>query len=260
MKIYVASFNRASNGALSKLINKMKAEDLYTDDHGEADWILAVGDRKETFDFVLERYRENIPIIHLWAGEISQGTHDEVYRHSMTLMSKVQLCTNKIAKERVKSLCKSVDKVYTTVVVGNVMLDNMEIDDSLVPNEPYNLVLYNPPTLYNQSIIIKELSQIVDMVKDKHYIWVEPNGDKNSDLVNKYVTDKTLSRDKFLGLLKNCNRFITNSSCAYYEAPFLIEDDKIIVVGKRNKNRESKNSDMTIPNASENIMKVLRSL
>ena len=59
VKIFVASFNRASDGAISKLIEKMKKENLWTNDYGKADYILAVGDRRETFDFVLERYREN---------------------------------------------------------------------------------------------------------------------------------------------------------------------------------------------------------
>ena len=259
MKIFVASFNRASDGALSKLINKMKKENMYADGYNNADYILAVGDRKETFDFVLERYRENIPIIHLWAGEISQGTHDEVYRHAMTLMSKIQLCTNDKAKDRVQALCKSVDKIYCTVVVGNVMLDNMEIDESIVPNDWYNLVLYNPPTL-NPLDMAPDIASIRILIGDYNYIWIEPNGDKFSDVINEYITHKTLPRKQFLGLLKNCNRFITNSSCQYYEAPFLLKPEQIISIGKRNKNRESKYGDMSIPDASENIMKVFRSL
>ena len=106
MKIFVASFNRASDGAISLLVKKMKKEKMWTDNYKTADYILAVGDRKETFDFVLERFKENKKIIHLWAGEISQGTHDEFYRHSITMMSCMQLCTNPEAKNRVLQLCR----------------------------------------------------------------------------------------------------------------------------------------------------------
>jgi len=262
--IYVASFNRASDGAISKLVNKIKEENMWTDDYKKADYILAVGDRKETFDFVLERYRENKKIIHLWAGEISQGTHDEVYRHSITLMSCIQLCTNEKAKERVKALCKAVDKTYRVAVIGNIMLDNMDTYLSVpldnIPDTEYDVVLYNPPTSLEEHEIMLEINRIINILGDNNYIWIEPNGDKYSELVQPYVTHKTFDRDEFLMLLYHCNRFITNSSSAYYEGQFLVSKDNIIPIGKRNRNRESKYGDMTIPNASENVMKILRSL
>ena len=259
MKIFIASFNRASDGALSKLKQKMIDKGYYTDNYNEADYILACGDRKETFDFVLERYRENKKIIHLWAGDISQGTHDEVYRHSITLMSCVQLCTNSQSKEVVKKLCKAVNKRYFIFIIGNIMLDNLEVDESIKIEKPYDLILYNPPTLYNIEKIKEELDYI-NSIKNKNYIWIEANGDKESELVNKYTNSKNLDRKIFLGLLKNCDRYITNSSSQYYEAPFFLKKEQIISIGERNIDRNSRYSDMTLKNASDNVIKVLEIL
>lgn len=259
IKIFVASFNRASDGAISKLVQKMKDEDIWTDDYEEANYILAVGDRRETFDFVLERYRENKRIIHLWAGEKSNfELHDDVYRHAMTLMSCIQLCTNDEAKKRVVKLCKSVGKIYLTMTVGNVMFDNLEVDESVVPDYDYDLILYNPVTSLPKDITMNEIKEINNMI-DKPYLWIEPNGDHGSELILDINTN-TLPRSLFLGLVKNCKRFITNSSCQYYEAQFLLKPEQIISIGKRNKERESRYANMSIPNATENIMKILRSL
>lgn len=257
-KFFIATFNRASDGALSKVISKMKEENLYTDIYQEADYIIAIGDRIETYDFVLERFRENYRIIHLWAGEIDQGTHDEVYRHSITLMSELQLCTNQTSKSRVIKLCKSVDKEPNAYVIGNVMLDNMTVDESLVPNKKYNLILYNPITRSNEEEVLKEIDEIQGYLDNNLSIWIEPNGDKFSDLVNLYVTSKTIPREKFLGLIKNCNKFITNSSCQYYEAPFLLDKTKIIPIGKRNTERESKYSNMKIEGATNRMINILK--
>lgn len=258
LKIFVASFNRASDGAISKLVQKMKEEGFYTDNYNDADYILACADRKETFDFILERFRENKKIIHLWAGEISQGTHDEVYRHSITLMSDIQLCTNDTAKERVKELCKSVNKKYIVFTVGNIMLDNLEIKEPKYDAE-YNLILYNPTTLYDETTVEQDIDQIKKFLIDsnitKHF-WIEPNGDRYSELIT-YDTP-SLPREEFLGLLKNCKYFITNSSCQFYEAPFLIKPEQIIPIGKRNENRESKYGDMTIKNASDRIINIFK--
>jgi len=255
MKIFIASFNRASDGAISKLKEKLDT----TENYEEADYILACGDRKETFDFVLERFRENRKIVHLWAGEISQGTHDEVYRHAMTIMSMMQLCTNDKAKDRVERICAAIDKTPNCVVVGNIMLDNLETDESAVPGEDYDLILYNPPTNLSPSGIQAELDQILAMATG-NFIWVAPNGDSGSDLVDQYTTIKNLPRPIFLGLLKRCKRFISNSSCVFYEAPFLLEPEQIVQIGERNESRESGDADMEIENASENVKQALDKL
>jgi len=258
-KIFVASFNRASNGAISLLLKKMKEKHMLIDDYKKAEFILAVGDRVETFEFVLKRFQENKRIIHLWAGEISQGTHDEVYRHAMTLMSEIQLCTNPEAEKRVIDLCNAIDKKPKVYVVGNLMLDNLEIDESRVPKEPYDLVLYNPPTKLSKNEIFKEIEQIKRLLIKK-YIWVESNGDFCSELIKPYITHSNLSRPEFLGLIRYCARFITNSSCMHYEAPFLLKQKQIIPIGKRNQNRESKHANMKIKNASDHIIKIFRRL
>ena len=263
MKFYIASFNRATDGALSKLINKLKEKNMYVNDYKEADFIIAIADRVETFDFIVKRFKENRRIIHLWAGEKScWATHDDVWRHSMTLMSELQLCTNSEAKERVEDLCFVVDKKPNAFVVGNVYLDSMEFDNRRVPKFPYNLVLYNPPTRFTVKEVEEELKDIKNILKkdDIYHIWIEPNGDLYSTSVMKYVTHFTLPRPEFLGLMKNCKKFITNSSCQYFEGRHLLKPKQIISIGRRNIERESKYTDMTIPNASDNIIKILEEL
>ena len=261
VKILVASFNRASDGALEKLVKKMKRKKIWTDDENEADYILACGDRTETFSFVLKMFRMNKKIIHLWAGELTHAEdEDEVYRSTMTLMAQLHLCTNEKAKDRVVRLCEAVDKQPNAHIVGNVMLDSLKIDESKIPEGDYDLVLYNPPTRKTREEVINEINQIKNMLTDTPYMWIETNGDRGSELVTPYVTTKTLPRPMFLGALKNCKRFISNSSCIWYEAQFLLKPEQIIPIGIRNTNRESRESKMDIKNASKNIMKTLEGL
>lgn len=259
MKIFVASFSRSSDGAIEHLVSKMKEKNMWTNDEKQADYILAVGDRTETFDFVLKQFRRNKSIIHLWAGEVSQGTHDEVYRHSMTLMSMMQLCTNPTSQNRTEKLCRAVGKEPNARTVGNVMLDDLSVDESMVPKEPYDLVLYNPPTRLSVKEIEEELNCITSQLGSK-FIWIEPNQDMNRHLVDSHFTHRTIPRKMFIGLLKNCKRFLTNSSCQYYEAPSFLKPSQIIPIGKRNFSRESKFSNMTIGGATNKIIKILEML
>ena len=208
MKIYLTSFHRASDGALELLRGKLIDNDMLTTSISKADYVMAIGDREETYDVVLKAYKKHIPIIHLWAGEITEWEVDnDVYRHSMTLMSDIQLCTNDEARRRVESLCKAADKRSSSYTIGNIMLDNLKIDESEVPTCGYDLVLYNPPNRLSYKVIKKEIREILSKVGDT-YIWIEPNGDRGSKLVNKYVTTKSLDRPIFLGLMKNCNKFL----------------------------------------------------
>lgn len=261
MKLFLASFNRASNGAISHLRKRLEEEKMLASRTESATHVLAVGDREETYDCVLWAFKKGYPIIHLWAGEQAcWETNDDVYRHSITLMSDMQLCTNETAKELVENLCKLTGKTPNAHVVGNLMLDDLTVDESQVPEHAYNLVLYNP--LIDRKSTQDEVDALYRWLieEDKPYIWLASNGDANCDIVNKYINTSTLPRPQFLGLLKNCDRFFTNSSCQYYEAPFLMDKENIISFGKRNKHRASKTANMTKTHATENIIKLLREI
>jgi UDP-N-acetylglucosamine 2-epimerase len=64
-----------------------------------------------------------------------------------------------------------------------------------------------------------------------------------------------LPRPQFLGLLKNCHRFVTNSSCAIYEAPHFLKPEQIVQIGNRNLNRPRGPFE---PGASDRIVAILK--
>ena len=267
MKFYLERFNRAES-AIDHLKTKMQNEGLWTCNAEDADYIIIAGDRIEMFDFAVEMFRKNKRLIHLWAGELSRcNDEDEIYRSTITLMSDLLLCTNHHAKKRVERLCRAVDKKPNAHVVGSLWYENLKMDETNIPDESYILILYNPPTRRLKEIVLEELLFIREFlnIKEmnegiKRHLWIEPNGDKNSKLLESYTNTPNLDRERFLGLLKNCRYFVSNSSCVYSEARFLLSNDQIIHVGERNRNRESKTSKMDIPNASDNIIKILKSL
>jgi UDP-N-acetylglucosamine 2-epimerase len=276
IKIFLASFSRASNGAISLLVEKLKKENMLTYDLEEAHYVMAVGDRWETYDFIFHSWQANKRIIHLWAGECTPGCDDEIHRHAMTLMSDVQMCTNEHAKKRVEDLCKIGGKEPKAYVVGNIMMENLEFDDKVLTEAGltpggYDIILYNP----FRNHILEDIAQIKSFLIESEvidfgtakksgqgtpFIWLRPNTDRGFEYIMQFANSPSQSRPRFLSLIKNCRYFITNSSCAYYEAPFLIKKSQIIQIGLRNAERESKYAKMDIPNASENVIKVLKEM
>ena len=277
MKVFLVSFSRASNGAISLLKEKMAKEGMLTYDLEDANYVMAVGDRWETYDFTFHCWQANKRIIHLWAGECTPGCDDEIHRHAMTLMSEVQLCTNEHAKKRVEALCKVGGKEPNVTVVGNVMMENLVFDDRVLEEAQltkggYDIILYNP----FRGHIIEDIAQIkkfliesevvnldkVDKVKGfgTPFIWLRPNTDRGYEYIMQFANSPCQSRPRFLSLVKNCRYFITNSSSAHYEAPFLIKKKQIIQIGQRNAERESKYAKMDIAGASDKIIEVLKTL
>lgn len=125
-------------------------------------------------------------------------------------MSNEQWVENRKCARVVRKFLKAINlKPYIKIVGSNHLLDVI-LDYSKVPDEPYNLVLYNPCTK------IKE-------------VLIGPNPD---------IQYGNLPQEQLLALIKECKEFATNSSCGVYEAPFLLKKGQIVWLGKRNKGRK----------------------
>lgn len=231
------------------------------------DLVLCVGDRVEITAAAAAAFHHGIPIAHVYAGTV--GDHnmlDAVNRHVITLWSDIQFCESERAAEHIRALNSAAGLVNNIHIVGCTHMDDLVIDEGRIFEEPYDLVLYNPLTKVGIDTIQSELKQITGILDPKKTImWIGPNDDKNRYFVLEYLNElhgdgvycmhsaSTLPRPEFLCLLKNCDRFIGNSSSMFYEAPYFLDPNQIIHVGTRNAGRET----ITQYGASDKIISVL---
>ncbi len=224
----------------------------------EPELFVIVGDRIEATACACCAFHNNIKIAHVYAGIVgSFATFDSVNRHVITLWADITFCEDENSALRVFELWSNIEKIdryllkipdeyeqFNIYNCGITHLDDLEIDENLKPKESYDLVLINPTTLFAEALNIKKIRKM---------IIIGSNPDRkipqNCDYDN-------LPRPQFLGLLKNCVRFITNSSSAYYEAPYFLKPEQIILVGKRNKNRSTPKKLET--GASSKIVKIIK--
>lgn len=208
MKAYYDTDNRSDKVLQDHL------KDIDYIDYRQSKIVLCTGDRVETHALALKAFLDHKYIIHYYAGIKDKflSTYDAYLRHCITILSDEQWVENKRCAKVVRKLCKTIGKKPHIKIVGSNHLLNTVLDYSKVPEEPYNLVLYNPCTK------IKE-------------IFIGPNSDKQYG---------SLPQEQLLGLIKKCEKFYTNSSCGVYEAPFLIDKKQIVWLGKRNKGRKYK--------------------
>jgi len=220
----------------------------------ELDFILAVGDRPEQMGGVLAAFHNKIYVGHLYAGDhntISNGitVFDDIHRHAISLYSNMQFCSCEESKVNVKFLMSSIGLTPNAHNVGATHFDGIDLEkirELRKSIHDYILILINSETSGNDDKLIKDAISEALEYKDTHdFKILDGNGDsatialKIHHGLNQYHTSVigNVDHEHFLSLIMNCDKFITNSSCVTYEAPFLMNVNDIIKIGDRNKNR-----------------------
>jgi UDP-N-acetylglucosamine 2-epimerase len=169
-----------------------------------------------------------------------------------------------------QAVLKSGEQAWRVYGVGSTAFDNVKISEDLVPKEPFDLLLVHPDT-FSMEQTHKDTLRALSLI-NKRTIIIAPNKDENHEVVTMDI-DKFMQngsngfeatyylngvlRSDFLGLMKNCVRFITNSSSALYELPYF-DASKWINVGKRNADRKPLTT--ITPGASQRIARILKEL
>jgi len=285
-KVVVFWSNRSEIGLLMPVIHELERHKIDTDLHRLPESTLSAAfgsamkkikndkpkyaicpfDRMQVMMAACACYHSDVPFAQMHAGEISSGTYDDADRHVITLWADMIFTAHDVFTRRARNLRKtaglSTKRIHT---VGITHLDEKQIDESELPDRPYNLVLYNPPTLLSKKEIRAELDEVHNLAtrEGKSVVWIGPNGDPSSEIIDrrlrshsksiKYVP-KGYPRAKFLGLMKNADLAIGNSSSFVYEAPLL--NTPVKMIGERNRTREHLNFKT---GASTKIAKLIKS-
>lgn len=231
-------------------------------------FVIIPSDRIEHLPVAVAAFELNIPIVQLYAGDISgRATFDDFNRYVYSIYASVIFCATDEAAERIRLLYSIFHKDTTHIYVTSMThFDDFEIDESVVPRFEYDLVLYNPITRGKNLDLqmAKELAEIKSML-DKGTFWLEPNEDSGRDFIIEYATKLggdvyftwRQPRPKFFGLLKHCSRLLTNSSLVAYEGQRFLKPPQIIHIGERNKGRDQV---LVSEGGSDQIIKILEGI
>lgn len=247
-----------------------KRTEIFIDNNPTINAILIPSDRIEHLPVAIAAFHRNIPIIQLYGGDLSgNATFDDYNRYVYSIYASVVFCATEDAAKRVRLLFALLAKDPTHIYVsGMTHFDDVELDESEVPSEPYSLVIYNPVTRDKnpEEKTNAELNEIESLLKDidETILWLEPNEDPGRYIIIEFAKKlndvdyiNRINRNKFFGLLKHCSRLISNSSMIFYEAKRFLRDDQIILIGGRNKIREE------VPistGGSDKIIKILEGI
>ncbi|MCF6154437.1 MAG: UDP-N-acetylglucosamine 2-epimerase (hydrolyzing) [Candidatus Brocadia sp.] len=204
------------------------------------DLIILAGDRYETFAIAVTAYYLNIPIIHLFGGDLSQGGHlDDSVRHCVTKLAHLHFTTNESSYNRILNLGEEKWRVFNvgSTVIDNILSSRYATADEL--SKEYNIDITKPIILFTQHPVTTEIEMAYNQVKASlealrecgyQAVITYPSNDPGSDQIIKAISEYasiphfriviSLGWKRYLGFMKIASVVVGNSSSGLMETPF----------------------------------------
>ncbi|MBU0490170.1 MAG: UDP-N-acetylglucosamine 2-epimerase (hydrolyzing) [Bacteroidetes bacterium] len=220
------------------------------------DLVFAIGDRYEMFAAVCSALPFNIKVAHLHGGETTLGAIDNVFRHSISLMSHLHFTATEIYTKRIKQIIDSAENVFN---VGALSLDNimkmklLSVEDffekyNIDLNIPSILITFHPETVgfEKNEFFVAELTRTLEELSGYQLIITMPNADTKGLLIREKLQDFIRNNTNAIGVesfgslgylscMKHCVMLLGNTSSGMIEATGF--NKPVINIGDRQKGR-----------------------
>lgn len=218
--------------------------------------IILLGDRYEIFAAAISSYLNRIPIGHIHGGEVTSGSMDDGFRHSITKLSYLHFAATNKSQKRILQLGEKKSNVF---YVGSLSLENIKKIKFLTKSQiekKYNtklkkkvaFVVFHPNTIDPNNDIL-DVNKILSTFKefsDYSFIFSGSNIDmggikiskklKEFSKKNNFLFQDSFGKVDFLSIIKFSRVIVGNSSSGIIEAPSL--KTFTINIGERQKGRE----------------------
>lgn len=223
------------------------------------DLILCLGDRYEMYAAVSSGIPFGIKYAHLHGGETTLGSIDNIYRHSITLASKIHFTATSHFKKRVKSLLGVAENIF---IIGSLSLDGVMNTNNLSISEfshKWNMDLRIPTilvTVHSETVAFVDvqhhcdelLKTLLELAKKYQILITMPNADTNSSVVrnmietnlrhkNNFFIYENLGKQSYFTAMNYCSFLLGNTSSGIIEAASFKKF--VIDLGERQKGRLS---------------------
>ncbi len=194
------------------------------------DLVFCLGDRFEMSAAVQAGIPFGVKYAHIHGGETTLGAIDNVYRHQITLASRLHFTATGIFRKKVIDMIGSSDGVFD---VGSLSLNDIKsfapIDRVVffekfnIPNEDFTLVTFHPETMSVHENIqyAQEMKNALARISEKLFVIITmPNADTQGSVYREVIEKlKNEFPDRFL-LIENFGK--VNYFSAMYYAKILI--------------------------------------
>jgi GDP/UDP-N,N'-diacetylbacillosamine 2-epimerase (hydrolysing) len=226
---------------------------------GEIDLIITLGDRYEMFAAVAASVPFNLRIAHIHGGETTLGAIDNIFRHSITLMSNLHFVATEEYALKVKQLIGEEKNIH---YVGALSLDNLA-DFSLYTKAEFKqkfqidllvptiLTTFHPETVsFDKNIQYTDtLVNVLEELSNHYQIVITmPNADTMGSMIREkfnqlaqhnaqVISVENFGQLGYFSCMKHCSFLLGNTSSGIIEAASF--GKYVINLGERQKGRAS---------------------
>jgi len=244
------------------------------------DYVIALGDRFEMSAAVQSGIPFEISFIHLHGGETTMGSVDNIYRHQITLASKIHFVATNNYLLKVSNIIGSKKNIYNYGALSLDGIDSMKIPDwSHVSNSfgindgKYVLVTFHSETvgLDKNKVFSKIVFQsLKEISKTTNIVVTLPNADASGNLYRnaliklskllpeKIFTVENFGRENYFSAMNNCTMMIGNTSSGILESASF--NKYVINVGDRQKGRLKNKNVFDVSFSKDEIVKKYNSI
>ena len=206
------------------------------------DILVLLGDRFEIFAAAASALVAKIPVAHLHGGELTEGSIDDAFRHSITKMSHFHFVAREEYKNRVIQLGENPGNVYVVGGLGADNIKNLKLETKSELEKKLKvkflkktlIVTYHPVTLQRKTNrnAFGELLKALRELKDTTLVFTYPNPDEGGleiiKMINEFVDTvpmsyqfQSLGMKTYLSCVSISDGVIGNSSSGLLEVPSL---------------------------------------
>lgn len=243
------------------------------------DYIVALGDRYEMFAAVTATTPFVYNVAHIHAGETTLGAIDNIYRHAISLMSKILFVSTDVYKEK----AIQINPEARTYNVGALSIDNLKKMDYLSMEDfkskfkidlsmPTILSTFHPETVNlekNIDYIQELLDSFTDLIKKYQIVITLPNADTIGDQIKEIILHygkqhpnlkivDSFGMIGYLSCMKYSKFLLGNTSSGFVEAAFFPK--WVINLGNRQDGRLLTQNIITIPIEKSAILKAVNGI
>lgn len=221
------------------------------------DLVLCLGDRFEMNAAVQASIPFQVKIAHIHGGETTLGAIDNIYRHQISLVSKIHFCSTSEYKRRIQNLVNYTDGVHNVGALSLNDFEKIKIKSwnsvrklFCIPNQKFCLVTFHPETInpkhnFKYVEIIKKV--LLELSKTIHIVVTQANADTFGSMYrsmalqlkdsnpNDFSVINSFGKENYFSAMKNCEFMLGNTSSGIIESASF--GKYFINVGKRQSGR-----------------------
>lgn len=227
------------------------------------DLVFCLGDRFEMSAAVQSSIPYGVPMAHIHGGETTLGAIDNIYRHQLTLASRLHFVATLDYKKKIEQLTESADNIFN---VGALSLDGIQgfipverqkiFGEFNIKDAPFALVTFHPETVAverNNEYASQMRIALEALTNELQIVVTMPNADTlggvyrneinklKENVPDKVVLVENFGKANYFSAMHYSTLLIGNTSSGIIEAASFKK--YVVNVGDRQKGRaQSKNT------------------